>query len=184
MTILSVLYWTRENKQDGLRSPLALNRDVSCQASCSCLLLTGRSEEQQKGRNFLGSSEFEHKQNKTNRLVDNAVGLKLNAQKCKVMRRNTRREDKVLIGRAEFEDVEEFVYLAATVTKEGGGTEDIKKRLSEAQGAFFNLRKICNTRRIGRNTKIKIFNTLLRPFLVYRCEAFDHIHMYFSQYKY
>ena len=27
------------------------------------------------------------------------------------------------------EDVEEFVYLGATMTKEGGGTEDIKKRL-------------------------------------------------------
>ena len=32
----------------------------------------------------------------------------------------------VYFGRAEVEDVEEFVYLGATVTKEGGGTEDIK----------------------------------------------------------
>ena len=39
--ILSVLYWKRENKQDGLRSALALNKDVSCKASFSCLLLTG-----------------------------------------------------------------------------------------------------------------------------------------------
>ena len=42
----------------------------------------------------LVSSKYEHKQNKTNRLVDNTgrVGLKLNAQKCKVMRMNI--EDK------------------------------------------------------------------------------------------
>ena len=41
------------------------------------------------------SSKYEHVQSKTNRLVDNAgrVGLKLNAQKCKVMRMNSRRED-------------------------------------------------------------------------------------------
>ena len=52
---------------------------------------------------------------------------------------NSRREDKVMIGREEVEDVEEFVYLGATVTKEGGGTEDFKKRLSKAQGAFFQL---------------------------------------------
>ena len=105
----------------------------------------------------LVSSKDEHIQNKTNRLVDNPgrEGLKLNAKKCKVMRLNTRREDKVMIGRAEVEDVEVFVCLGATVTKEGGGTEDTKKRLSEAQGAFFNLRKICNTPSIGRNTKIK-----------------------------
>ena len=159
MKTLSVLYWTRESKQDGLRSPLALNKDASCQAFCSCLLLTGQCAEQQKTIEMasstledldfaddivLISSKYEHVQNKTNRLVDNAgrVGMKLNAQKCKVMRMNSRREDKVMIGREEVEDIEEFVYLDATVTKEGGGTEDIKKRLSKAQGAFFNLRSI------------------------------------------
>ena len=38
----------------------------------------------------LVSSKYEHIQNKTNRLVHNAgrLGLKLNAQKCKVMRMN------------------------------------------------------------------------------------------------
>ena len=78
----------------------------------------------------LVSSKYEHIQNKTNRLVDNAgrVGLKLNAQKCKGMKMNVRREDKVMIGREEVEGVEEFVYLGATVTKESGGSEDIKKR--------------------------------------------------------
>ena len=40
-----------ESKQDGFRSSLVLNKDVSCQASCSCLLLTGQCEEQQKSRN-------------------------------------------------------------------------------------------------------------------------------------
>ena len=119
------------------------------------------------------SSKHQQIQDKTNRLVDNAgrVGLKLNAQKRKVMRTNARREDKVMIERKEVEDVEEFVYLGATVTKEGGGTEDIKKRLSKAQGAFYNLKKIWNTRSIGRNTKIKLFKTLVRPVLLYGCEA-------------
>ena len=43
------------------------------------------------------------------------------------MRMNTRTEDKVMIGREEVEDVKEFVYLGMTVTKEDGGTEDIKE---------------------------------------------------------
>lgn len=40
----------------------------------------------------LVSSNFEHVQNRTDRLVDNAGGmkLKLNAGKCKVIRMNTR----------------------------------------------------------------------------------------------
>ena len=66
---------------------------------------------------------------------------------------NTQREDKVMFGREEVEDVKEFVYLGMSVTKEGGGTEDIKKRLSKAREAFFNLKKIWNTWSIGRNTK-------------------------------
>ena len=121
----------------------------------------------------LVSSKYEHIENKTIRLVHNAgrLGLKLNVQKCKVMRMNTQREDKVMIGREEVEDVEEFVYLGTTVTKEGGGIEDIKKRLSKARGAFFNLKKIWNTRSIGRNKKIKLFKTLVRPVLLYGCEA-------------
>ena len=102
---------------------------------------------------------------KTNRLVDNAgrVGLILNAQKCKVMTINTRREDTLMIGREEVEDVGEFVYLGTTVTKEGGGTEDIKEHLSKARGAFFNLKKIWNTRSIGRTTKMKLFKIFVRP---------------------
>ena len=65
--------------------------------------------------------------------------------------------------------------LGATVTKEGGGTEDIKKRLSKVRGAFFNLKKIWNTRSIGRNTKINLFKTLVRPVLLYGCDAWKLI---------
>ena len=50
-----------------------------------------------------------------------------------------------MTGREGVEDLKEFVYLGTTVTKEGSGTEDVKKRLSKAQGAFFNLKKIWNT---------------------------------------
>ena len=124
-------------------TPPALNKDASCQASFSCLLLTGQCEEQQKGIEMasdgtsqdldfaddivLVSSKHKHIHTKSNLNNAGRLGLKLNAQKCKVMRMNTRRQDKVMIGRKEVEDVEEFVYLGTTVTKEGGGTEDIKK---------------------------------------------------------
>jgi len=76
----------------------------------------------------LVSSKYAHIQNKTNRLVGNAgrVGLELNAHKCKVMRMNTRREGKVMIGREEAKDDKEFV-LGTTVTKESGGTEYIMR---------------------------------------------------------
>ena len=47
----------------------------------------------------LVSSKYKHIQNRTNRLVHNAgrLGLRLNAQKVKVMRMNTVRKDEVMI---------------------------------------------------------------------------------------
>ena len=119
------------------------------------------------------SSKYEHIQSKWDRLVENAgrVGLKLNAAKCKMMRSNARRQDRVKIGEDEVEEVEEFVYLGATVRKDGGGTEDIRNRLNKARRAFYNLTKIWRLRSIGRQTKIKLFKTLVRPVLLYGCEA-------------
>ena len=56
------------------------------------------------------------------------------------------REDKVITGREDVKDVEEFVYL-------GGDTEDIKKCQTKVQGAVFNFMNTWNTRSIGRDTK-------------------------------
>ena len=56
------------------------------------------------------------------------------------------------------------------MAKDGGDTEDIVKRLSKARGAFFNLMRIWKTQSIGRNTKISLFKTLVRPVLLYGCE--------------
>ena len=61
----------------------------------------------------------------------------MNAGKCKGMRMSAQRKDKVKIGNEDVEDIEEFVYLGTTVTKDGRGTEDIKKCLNKTQGAFF-----------------------------------------------
>ena len=57
------------------------------------------------------------------------------------------------------------------MAKDGGDTEDIMKRLSKARGAFFNLMRMWKVQSIGRSTKIFLFKTLVRPELLYGCEA-------------
>ena len=59
------------------------------------------------------------------------------------------------------------------MTNEGdhGGMEYIKKTLNKAQEAFFNLMKIWNTWSNARNIIIKLFKTLVRPVILYGCEA-------------
>ena len=51
------------------------------------------------------------------------MGLKLNAQKCDENEYTKRRQSND--RKSESEDFEEFVYLGATVTKEGGGECDM-----------------------------------------------------------
>ena len=76
------------------------------------------------------SSTQIHVQMKTNRLVENAerTGLRVNVGKCKVMRVNARNNEVITVNDKALEDVEKFIYLGATVCKQGGGDEDIKAR--------------------------------------------------------
>ena len=68
--------------------------------------------------------------------------LETNSRHQKRYSKDARRQDRVKIGEDEVEEVEEFVYLGATVRKDGGGTEDIRNRLNKARRAFYNLTKI------------------------------------------
>ena len=82
------------------------------------------------------SSTRQHIQTKTDKLAHEAerVGLKVNVDKCKLLRINSRNNDVVEVNGRGIEDVDRFVYLGATVSKEGGGTEDIHNRVVKARG--------------------------------------------------
>ena len=98
-------------------------------------------------------------QSKTEKLVRNAskVGLHVNKDKTKTMRNNCQTAHPVKLGEQDIEDVTEFTYLGAKVTKDGNTEAEIKKRINKARGAFAalgwvsrsyivskNLRSICN----------------------------------------
>ena len=82
------------------------------------------------------SSTKQHIQIKTDKLTHEVerVGLKVNVDKCKLLQINSRNNDVVEVNGREIEDVDRFVYLGATVSKQGGGTEDIHNRVSKARG--------------------------------------------------
>ena len=54
--------------------------------------------------------------------------------KREVMRVNARNNEAITVNGLALEDVERFIYLGATVCKQGGGEEDIKARLGKARG--------------------------------------------------
>ena len=119
------------------------------------------------------SSTQRHVQLKTDRLVENAerTGLRVNVGKCKVMRVNARNNEAITVNGLALEDVEKFIYLGATVCKQGGGEEDIKARLGKARGAFVKLNRVWNSSSVTRKTKIRLYKTLVKPVLMYGCET-------------
>ena len=63
-------------------------------------------------------------------------------------------------------------WVLAKVSKDGGGTEDIKNRERKAQGCLSKSKtKLWSTRGVGKKTKIKLYKTLVRPVLLYGCET-------------
>ncbi|KAI4883820.1 hypothetical protein NFI96_002543 [Prochilodus magdalenae] len=119
------------------------------------------------------SSTMKHLQSKTTKLEDNAakVGLKLNGQKCKIMKVNSKSDDKLKAGGQEVEEVESFAYLGANVTKDGGGTADVKKRIALASAQMKRLSNIWQDRNISRKTKAFLFKSLVLSILLYGCET-------------
>ena len=115
------------------------------------------------------SSTKQQIQGKTRRLDEGAtwVGLKINKEKIKVMRINTRNQEQIMINGQDIEDVNEFMYLGAKVCKEGGGMKDLKNRLLKARGAINKLKKIWIANNILRRTKLRLYKTLARPVLLY-----------------
>ena len=79
------------------------------------------------------------------------MGLKINVDKCKLVRIYSRNIDMVDVNGRGIEDVDRFGYLGATVSgKEGGGTEDIHNRVVKARGVFLRLKKIWSSHSISQ----------------------------------
>ncbi|KAK7495707.1 hypothetical protein BaRGS_00013154, partial [Batillaria attramentaria] len=119
------------------------------------------------------SSTMNHLQAKTTKLEDNAarVELKLNAKKCKVLKTNSKSDASLKVGHSEVEEVESFTCLGANVTKDGGGTADIKKRVALASASFKRLSNIWQATNISRKTKASLFKSLVLSVLLYGCET-------------
>ena len=103
------------------------------------------------------------------------VELKINEKETKILRLNNRKMEPVKLEGKDIEDVDEFTYLGAVVSKEGGGGKDMDSRLNKARAAFTKLNKVWNSNQISRKTKIKLYKSIVRPVLLYGCETWKII---------
>ena len=101
------------------------------------------------------------------------VGLECNAQKTKVMllSRRDRAEDNINIGQMEVETTQTFKYLGSTVTNDNRMDKEIEERIGTGNRCAFALGKVLRSRNISRRTKIRVYNIIIRPTVLYGCET-------------
>lgn len=119
------------------------------------------------------SSRHDHMQEKTNRLSHFAsqTGLQLNTQKTEEMRLNTSSQRKLEVDGNEIQKVDKFIYLGTVISTKDSTQKDIKNRLAKARTAFQKLRNIWRSKQYSRKTKIKLYNSNVKPVLLYGSEC-------------
>jgi hypothetical protein len=100
------------------------------------------------------------------------VGLKINISKTKEIRIHTHNKLPLLLNDQQIEQVSEFSYLGNIISKGKGGTDrDVADSIKKARGAFGILNTVWRSTTYSNNTKIRIFNTNVKPVLLYGCET-------------
>lgn len=104
------------------------------------------------------------------------MGLIVNEEKTKYMciNRQNRRDrigQNVTIDTFNFERVERFKYLGATITTDNDITEEIKGRIQSTSRCIYSLHNIIKSKFLTRTTKIKIYKSVIRPILTYGSET-------------
>ena len=118
------------------------------------------------------SSTRRQMQAKTDLIAVNSgrVGLRINREKTKVLRINHQDQEPITVYRLPLEDVLEFLYLGRIVDISGGTDADIKARKGKARAAFKRMRNVWCCAGLSNRTKVRIFNSTVKPVLLYGCE--------------
>jgi hypothetical protein len=112
-------------------------------------------------------------QEKTTRLSRKTkrVGLKISAKKTEIMRIGTADERGITLEVKELKDIDEFVCLGCKITKTGGSAEDVAARINKARVAFMNLGRVWRSKLYRKNTKLKLFNAIVKSTLTFGCKC-------------
>ena len=115
-------------------------------------------------------------QRTSTRLVEESkqVGLECNEQKTKIMLMD-RREDiegqDIRIGQLTIEGVNSFKYLGTLLTSNNDINEEVRERIAAGSRCLYALKSIFGSRKLSRKTKLRVYNVVVKPVVLYGCEA-------------
>jgi hypothetical protein len=128
--------------------------------------------------NLLGDSVNTIKGNSETPLeASRDIGLEINAEKTKYMimsrHSNSGQNQNVRIANGSFQRVAKFKYLGTTLTSQNDIHDEIKSRLNSGNSCYYSVQNLLPSHLISKNLKIKIYKTVILPFVLYGYETWS-----------
>lgn len=101
------------------------------------------------------------------------VGLRISVEKTKVMQVGEPDTPPITLDGNPLEDVKKFTYLGSIICHDGSSESDINARIGKGAGTFQKLTSIWKSKAISLNLKIKLFNSLVVPTVLYGSETWQ-----------
>ena len=99
------------------------------------------------------------------------VGLNMHLGKTKIMLNNHTEKVTVEVDGKAIEEVEKYVYLGKTVSRDGDLMQEIKRRITLGWAAFNKVDNIMRSRKASMQIKKKVFNEYVLPVMTYGSET-------------
>jgi hypothetical protein len=105
------------------------------------------------------------------------IGLNVSEDKTKYLtldrKHGSRIGQNITIDEYNFEVVQSFKYLGSIVNVDNDIEEEVKTRLSQGNRCFYALKHLFRNTLVSRNTKLRLYKTLIRPIVMYACETWS-----------
>jgi hypothetical protein len=72
-----------------------------------------------------------------------------------------------------YETLDSIKYLGTTLTDQNCMNEEIKSRLNLRNVCYHSIQSLLSYRLLSRNVKVKIYKTIILPFVLYGCETWS-----------
>jgi hypothetical protein len=128
--------------------------------------------------NLLGDSVNTIRENSETLLqASSDIGLEINEEKTKykIMSHypNSGQNQNIRIANESIENVAKFKYLVTTLTNQKDIRDEIKNRLNSGNASYYSVQNLLPSRLISKNLKIKVYETVILPFVLYGCETWS-----------
>ncbi|KAI5717474.1 hypothetical protein M8J77_006391 [Diaphorina citri] len=104
------------------------------------------------------------------------LGLEINREKTQYMIITTEDKPKpseVMLNNNKYKVVESFTYLGSQLNGKNIMEEEIKNRITKANRCYFSLNNIFRSKNVSQKSKIRIYQSVILPVLLYGCEVWS-----------